>query len=205
MQAAPVISIQRHRIGTDGPGITTLVCLHGCPLRCKFCINPESRNNEITINNMTVADLYIRTKVDNLYFLSSGGGICFGGGEPTIHSSFIKEFKKEYANRWAITIESSLNVSSFHISELLPIVDNWIIDIKDMNPSIYNSYCGTNNKKVVSNLLLLSKYVCDKVVIKVPLIPYYNSKNDMNNSIKILNDIGFNRILPVNYCLYGSK
>ena len=33
-----VIGISRHRLGTDGKGVTTLVALHGCPLRCKYCL-----------------------------------------------------------------------------------------------------------------------------------------------------------------------
>ena len=33
-----VIGISRHRLGTDGRGITTLVAFHGCPLRCKYCL-----------------------------------------------------------------------------------------------------------------------------------------------------------------------
>lgn len=39
---APVIAVSRHRIQTDGQGVTTLVCFHGCPLRCRCCLNPFS-------------------------------------------------------------------------------------------------------------------------------------------------------------------
>jgi len=38
-----VFSIQRYSIH-DGPGIRTTVFLKGCPLRCKWCSNPESLN-----------------------------------------------------------------------------------------------------------------------------------------------------------------
>lgn len=33
---APLIGIDRHRLATDGDGITTLVAFHECPL--KMCI-----------------------------------------------------------------------------------------------------------------------------------------------------------------------
>ncbi|MDF2922358.1 MAG: hypothetical protein K0R57_1272 [Paenibacillaceae bacterium] len=36
-----VINIQRYSLH-DGPGIRTVVFLKGCPLRCKWCSNPES-------------------------------------------------------------------------------------------------------------------------------------------------------------------
>lgn len=38
-----VFDIQRYSIH-DGPGIRTIVFLKGCPLRCKWCSNPESQD-----------------------------------------------------------------------------------------------------------------------------------------------------------------
>ncbi len=37
-----VFNIQRFSVN-DGPGIRTIVFLNGCPLRCKWCCNPESQ------------------------------------------------------------------------------------------------------------------------------------------------------------------
>ena len=37
-----VIGIARHRLQTDGQGVSTLVAFHGCPLHCKYCLNPQS-------------------------------------------------------------------------------------------------------------------------------------------------------------------
>ncbi|MEY8764290.1 MULTISPECIES: glycyl-radical enzyme activating protein [Clostridium] len=38
-----VFNIQRFSVN-DGPGIRTIVFLKGCPLRCKWCSNPESQS-----------------------------------------------------------------------------------------------------------------------------------------------------------------
>ncbi len=43
-----IFNIQRFSIH-DGPGIRTVVFLKGCPLRCKWCANPESQNPDIEI------------------------------------------------------------------------------------------------------------------------------------------------------------
>ena len=41
-QRAKIIGIARHRLSTDGDGVTTLVAFHGCPLSCRYCLNPQS-------------------------------------------------------------------------------------------------------------------------------------------------------------------
>jgi len=38
-----IFNIQRYSI-QDGPGIRTTIFVKGCPLRCKWCSNPESQN-----------------------------------------------------------------------------------------------------------------------------------------------------------------
>ena len=40
----PVTNIQRFST-QDGPGIRTTVFFKGCPLRCKWCHNPETQSN----------------------------------------------------------------------------------------------------------------------------------------------------------------
>ena len=43
-----VFNIQKFSIH-DGPGVRTTVFLKGCPLRCKWCANPESQLSEVQI------------------------------------------------------------------------------------------------------------------------------------------------------------
>lgn len=42
-QTAKVFNIQRFSI-QDGPGVRSVVFFKGCPLRCRWCANPESQN-----------------------------------------------------------------------------------------------------------------------------------------------------------------
>ena len=43
-----VFNIQRFSVN-DGPGVRTIAFLNGCPLRCKWCCNPESQIRDIQI------------------------------------------------------------------------------------------------------------------------------------------------------------
>lgn len=37
----PIMGVERLRINSDGDGVTTLVGFYGCPLRCRYCLNPQ--------------------------------------------------------------------------------------------------------------------------------------------------------------------
>lgn len=187
---APLIGISRHRIGRDGEGVTTLVAFHGCSLRCWYCLNSQCLSPEGVWKKMSPKEVYNTVRIDNLYFEATGGGVCFGGGEPALQWKFIKEFKKICNSSWKLTIETSLNVPSKNIRELIPVIDKWIVDIKDMDSTIYLFYTQKDNSCVIDNLKQLSEAGAD-VEIRVPLIPEYNKEEDVERSIKMLTEMGF--------------
>lgn len=197
---APFIGINRHRLLTDGKGVTTLAAFYGCPLLCKYCLNPQSSLLNGSYKEFSCSDFYEYVKIDNLYFLSTNGGITFGGGEPYLYVDFIKEFRSLCGVKWRITLETSLNVPLKRVKMLLPFVDNYIIDIKDMNHDIYQKYTGKSNTKVISNLKwLVAQGKTDKIMVRVPHIPNFNTPEDINKSIIRLNRIGITEIDEFHY------
>ncbi len=54
------------------------------------------------------AELYDETRIDELYFLATNGGVTFGGGEPGMHPDFIREFRELCGQGWQINLETSL-------------------------------------------------------------------------------------------------
>lgn len=191
---APIFGISRHRIGTDGNGIKTLVTFMGCPLKCKYCINDICHvplpAEGYGIEWLSPQELYDRVKIDNLYFLASDGGITFGGGEPGLYADYIKEFKSICPKEWKLSIETSLNYSQNYLEELLPIIDEFIIDVKDMDPEIYKAYTEADNKHVLQNLIYFKQHCKDKIFkIIVPVIPDFT--DNLGKSYKKLLDMGF--------------
>ena len=191
MKTAALIGISRHRLTTDGEGVTTLVAFHGCPLRCKYCLNPQSFAQEGVWKQYDWEQLYEEVKIDELYFLATHGGVTFGGGEPALQSNFISEFRRLCGTGWKITIETSLNVPQENIERLLPVVDCYIVDIKDMNNDRYETYTGKSNTRVIENLRwLVIQGKAKQITVRVPHIPSYNTETDIENSIHQLKEIG---------------
>lgn len=191
MKTVPLIGINRHRLSTDGEGVTTLVAFHGCPLHCKYCINPQSLHLNSVWKRYDCTQLYEEVKQDEIYFLATHGGITFGGGEPCLQSDFIYDFRQLCGPEWKITLETSLNISQKHIEKLLPVVDQYIVDIKDMSTQIYFQYTEKENEKVISNLhFLIEQGKIGQIIVRTPLIPSYNTETDVDNSIQLLKEMG---------------
>lgn len=197
---APIIGIERHRITTDGQGVTTLVAFHGCPLRCRYCLNPQCFDEERKWRTVSPRELVEEVAVDDLYFVATGGGVTFGGGEPLLRSAFIAEFRRIANPAWNISLETSLNVDTRQLKEVMPYVDHYYIDIKDMNPDIYRQYTGKDNSLVLTNLNLLATDIPqEKITIRLPLIPNYNSSAAREASLKTLQSLGFATFDLFNY------
>ena len=197
---APFIAINRHRLTTDGEGVTTLVGFHGCPLRCEYCLNAQCLQADGVWCRLTPGELYSEVEIDDLYFVATGGGICFGGGEPLLRSDFIKAFAEIMNPEWKLTIETSLNVPLENVKAIASLVQMWYVDIKDMNPDIYKAYGCKENKQVISNLQwLAANGYADKVIIRLPLIPEYNTDEDRQQSQQQLEKMGFTNFDKFNY------
>lgn len=199
-----LIGISRHRLAIDGEGVTTLVAFHGCPLHCKYCLNPHSLSKDTQCIERSVEELIDEVRIDQLYFLATGGGITFGGGEPLLNSAYIKEFCLQCPKEWRISIESSLNVPRKNVEDVLPFVKEWIIDIKDMNPEIYKAYSGVSNERVIDNLKWIASEHPDllaSISIRLPHIPDYNTDDDRNKSQALLETLGYTKFDRFEYII----
>lgn len=210
----PIFGISRHRLGIDGPGITTLVTFMQCPLKCKYCINEKcheplsgSKTGQLPddVRYFSPQELYNEVKIDNIYFQATNGGITFGGGEPALYSDFITEFRKICGNDWNLNIETSLNVDLKHIKALSPVINHFFIDIKDLNPLTYKEYTGTTIYPLILNLLYIKDAGRAKdATIRVPHIPGYNNRESVAENIRQLNSLGFDNVNEFDYIPHSA-
>ena len=177
MNTIPICEINRLRMGTDGPGIRTLIITAGCPLRCRYCINKKTWDRPGSSISLSPEQLYQRIRIDDLYFRSTGGGITFGGGEPLSYADFIRSFHDRFCVGWGIDIQTSLNVPQEQFKILLDRVEHWFVDIKTLNSKLYRRYTGKDPAPAYQNLDYLIRNVSpDKYTIRIPFIRSFKSE-----------------------------
>ena len=190
----PLLGLSRHRMGTDGVGITTLAAAAGCPLHCRWCINRDLLSKAKAVD-VTPEEFFERVRVDDLYFRATGGGITFGGGEPLLQADFIKEFREICPEEWKITVETSLFVPRNYLAQVIDAVDLFVVDCKDMNEDIYRKYTGEDLFVMEENLqFLLQRKDAESILVRVPLIPGYNTAEDQKKSAEKLREMGVKRL-----------
>lgn len=201
MTTAKIFGIGRHRLTVDGEGVTTLVTFNGCPLRCKYCLNKTSWTMDQG-RDYTPESLYEEVKIDQLYFLATRGGVTFGGGEPLLQKDFIKEFRALCGPQWSLVAETSLQVPFETLQEVNDVLDGYIIDIKDMNPETYLAYTGKSIGLMLKNLeWILQHNDAERIKVRVPHIPEYNTDEDVAKSVEILKAMGVVEIDEFNYVI----
>ncbi|MGL5630684.1 MAG: pyruvate formate-lyase-activating protein [Mycoplasmoidaceae bacterium] len=135
----------------DGPGTRMILFLQGCPLRCKYCHNPESWDmigDSTWISIEEVIENYNR----NINFYKNGGGITVSGGEPWLHLDFLIELGKVcQKEKIHLTIDTAAYFfkPEFEIKNkiLIDLIDLWLIDIKHINPEKYELITGAKSEK----------------------------------------------------------
>lgn len=200
MQTANVMTVERHRMGTDGPGIRTLVGFAGCPLRCRYCLNSFTWDGSAAGRHYSVRELLETVSVDSVYFQATGGGITFGGGEPLLHAHFIAEFIKAAPKEWNFTVETALAVPFSAVQAVATDRVTFLVDIKTLDPHIYAAYTGGNVMLMRDNLSgLITLVGRERVIARVPTIPHFADETSAEGSAAELIRMGLERIERFSY------
>ena len=190
-----IVAIDRHRFEIDGAGVRTLVILYGCPLQCKYCINPKTWNGSGKGKTYSPEQLLDIVSVDSIYFQATNGGITFGGGEPFLHPDFIAEFVDIAPSSWNYVVETSLAVHFENIQKVADKIERFIVDIKSMDEDIYHAYTGGDLALAKENLISLIKLVGqDRITVRVPIIPNYADEKSQENTVKAIQALGITDI-----------
>lgn len=181
-------------------GACAAACPHGAIVRhedsynrdrsickdCGECVKVcGTRSREISGKEMSVEEIMKIVDSDSLFYENSGGGVTFGGGEPTAGGAFLHALIDAAAARaYHICLDTCGYCAPDKFREFIPKVELFLFDSKHMDPVRHKELTGVDNGIILENLssVLASG---KEVRIRIPLMP---NINDTEENIAALAD-----------------
>lgn len=155
----------------DGPGVRFVIFFQGCPLRCKYCHNPDTwefgKGETMTVRELL--DEYER----NRSFYGTRGGLTCTGGEPLMQLPFLISLFEEAKKRG---IHTCLDTSGWpyrkeraeEYQRLFRVTDLVLLDIKHSDPKGHLELCSVTQDPVIAfgdalnaaHVKVLIRHVC---------------------------------------------
>lgn len=125
----------------DGPGVRCVVFLQGCPLRCRYCHNPDTwafdAGTEMTAEELTRRLLRYRP------YFGREGGVTLSGGEPLAQPRFVREVLQRCKEQGIHTaVDTSGACLNDDVREALDYTDLILLDLKHADPARYHDLTG---------------------------------------------------------------
>ena len=159
----------------DGPGIRFVIFLQGCPLRCKYCHNPDTwgaGGKEYSVDEVIERALKYKN------YFGDKGGVTVTGGEPLTQIGFVTELFTKLKEKG---IHTCVDTSGFTFraddikcvqafDKLIKVTDLFLLDIKHIDDDKCKELTGQSNH----NTLAFAKYLSDNgksIWIRQVLVP----------------------------------
>ncbi len=170
----------------DGQGNRLVIHLQGCNMKCPWCSNPEGmpiegvvmkerRRERLSYKEYTLEEV-VNECVRAMPMFFEGGGVTLTGGEITIQFELVKELLAMLKENGIHTAIES-NGSHPRMEELIPLVDQWIMDVKHYDDEKHKKWVGISNVNTTKTLQKVSK-IHSNMLVRVPLIPGFNDSEE---------------------------
>jgi len=150
--------------------------------RCAACgscaAECYARALELVGGEATVEEVLTEVLADRPFYETSGGGMTLSGGEPLIQIDFaaalLRAARRENLH---CCVETCGFVPFFRLEGVLPFVDLFLYDLKDMDDGRHVEFTGGSSARIIENLgRLHDRGAC--IRLRLPLIPGYNDRDD---------------------------
>ena len=149
----------------DGPGVRFVIFLQGCPMRCKYCHNPDTW--KMKSGSLRSAQSLIQEFQRNAAFYSKGG-ITVTGGEALMQIDFLLELfalAKENGihtclDTSGITYHPGQSPYNEKLDRLMTMTDLVLLDIKHIDPEAHKELTGHDN----AGILAFARYLADREI-----------------------------------------
>lgn len=188
----------------DGPGIRTTVFFKGCPLKCKWCHNPEGisfapqaafykhkcigcgdcqkedftgclSDARVLYGRDITVEALLPLVLEDRDFYETSGGVTLSGGECLMQADFCAELLQALKKEGIHTaVDTCGFVSKEAIDKVLAYTDIFLYDIKAFDEDVHIKCTGKSNKQILENIRYLD--ACHKAIeVRIPYVPEYNA------------------------------
>ena len=182
---------------------------------CRYCFTctdscPSGAMTRFGIS-LTVEDIMEKLRPEFSLFMTSGGGVTFTGGEPTLYPEFICRLSKSLrAEGINVALETC---GLFNLEKLLPLLREMqlvLFDIKVFDESQHRRLCGAENTIIKKNLKSLVEAWNRKegplIWPRLPLVPGMTDGHDnIKNWAGFLRGLGLPFLTIVPYHPMGAS
>ena len=165
MQVCPngaVVPLENGKMGRD-----TEKCTH-CGACTEVCPN---KARVMSGRIMTVEEVMEVVRKDWLFYENSGGGVTFGGGEPTAGGQFFLDLvQTAHDEGLHVTVDTCGFCPEDRFDKTIGLADLFLFDCKHMDPEQHKKLTGQDNALILRNLeAALSSST--EVRVRMPLMP----------------------------------
>jgi pyruvate formate lyase activating enzyme len=145
----------------------------------------EAMGDETIGKDFTVGDVLAAVEKDRPYYRRSGGGVTLSGGEVLCQPGFARDVLKAAKEAGIHTAVESTGLAEYVvISELLPYLDLFLLDIKHADPLKHERFTGKRNDKALENAKKITERV--RLIVRVPVVPGFNASAEDIKAIAVL-------------------
>lgn len=127
---------------------------------------------------MTVEEVMKVVRKDELFYCNSGGGVTFGGGEPTSAGDFLIALLEACREQGYHTcVDTCGYCAPEHFKKVLGLTELFLFDCKHMDPEQHRRLTGQDNTIILTNLREVLRSGVP-VHIRVPLMPGLNDSEE---------------------------
>ncbi len=155
---------------------------------------------------MTSDQVMARVAVDKAFYVNSGGGVTFSGGEPFGQPAFLEELLTRSKLLGIHTaIETCGHADPVIVARCEPFVDLFFCDLKIIDCGRHERFTGVPNSVILANLRTLAAKVPGKLVVRVPVVPgCTDDPVNLKSIADFLRSIGIGKIELMPYHTLGA-
>ena len=143
---------------------------------CLACCPADAR--QVMGEELTIDAVMTQLKKDYIFYLESGGGVTFSGGEPFLHPEYLRLLNDRCHQLGINTaVESCAYFDLAACQDIIANIDQHFFDLKIMDSARHKQYTGVTNERILANIEAASK-INDNIIVRVPVITGVNDSDE---------------------------